>query len=83
VTTAAMDERSRGGYLRAVQLQRPSRNVVLATALGSVVLAAGGFWLGSRSDDPAVPAAVPFAPAKPAAGGDPIVVPDRVDPPSP
>ena len=82
MTTAAMDERRRAGYLRAVHLQRPSRNVVLATVLASVVLAAGGFWLGSRSEDPAVPAAVPFTPAKPATGGDPIVVPERVDPPS-
>jgi hypothetical protein len=65
----------RSRYLRAVGFERPSRSVVLATALASVALAAGGYLLGSRSEEPVIPAAVPFAPSDPQTAGRTILVP--------
>jgi hypothetical protein len=79
LTSRPIDGRGQGGYLRAVKFQLPPRRITLATALASVVCVAGGFFVGSRSPDLAVPDAVLFAPAKATPAKQDIVVPDPID----
>ncbi len=74
-----MDARRSGSYLRDVKLRRPSRAVTLATVAACCVLGAGGYLLGSRSDGVEPAATAPLQPAKPAGGGETILVPSKVE----
>lgn len=73
--TAPMDEHRQEGYLRRVQMQRPSRKAALATAAAAALLAVGGMLVGRGTQDPGSPAAVALQPAPQAVGSVEIKVP--------